>query len=748
MWHIAFLAATIGDCMSYSGSSETSALGASNSDPGAIPGTSILVVQSVSFGTVVDGGGNGNAPGVNVSISIEPVLLSQIASVTVRLNAPDGEVLSQSADADDGDDLQNLFVGLRSQSISGEYSISQISIQFKGDPAVTGFPENGLVLVADEISSLATTRFIDFVNPDEDITPPEVTDILLPTRSILVDNDLPLRLGGGNSAEITFQATITDDKSGLNVIEFEFDVGPGDPAVIGAEVGIFGDLDEGSQQLSAFNTESPAGNYIFELLRVSDDQGNTVLYTADDLAGLGFQNSIQVVTQQALQDATSPTVTSLSLSSNDVTVGPSGGSLTVSLNASDSGFGATGVQSVTIVLISELGSRYQLEASVSFGVNNDGTAIFQFARDFPAGNFAIERLSVNDGAFNRQDIDLDDASITVVNPEAGDISGNRLRGDDKDNVIVARAGNDTVIGGLGDDNLVLGGGDDVSFAGAGDTGNDTVEGGSGNDLIAAAAGDDLIVGGQIITVEGQTLLLRSLETRLDGSDTVFGGDGDDTIFGGSPRFSTDDLDQVTVEDLGSVAPDLLFAGEGDDLVQASFGDDTVGGGRGNDTLRGGSGDDLFFGGSGDGDTAGRNDVIYGENGNDVIFAAGGNDSILGGADNDSIFGGVGDDTLDGEGGHDELSGGTGNDVLAGGGGRDTFFFRPGSGSDVITDYDGSEDTIFLSQYSSRFSSTAELLVNSSVAVVDGESGLLIDLGEGDQIFVQGVSSFFELTITF
>ncbi|MBO6503383.1 MAG: hypothetical protein JJ850_14745 [Kordiimonadaceae bacterium] len=728
-------------------SSDAVTLAAASPDPGAIPDTTTSVITGVSFGDIIDAGGRGDAPSVVINLSYSDAIFSQIASVRVDLVSPNGEIVSEFADASDGDDIEALEVRLRAQSVSGEYAIRQIVVQFEGDPEVTGLPANGLTLGADEISSLINGRFIQLTNADEDLTPPEISDILLPVRSILVDNDLPLGLGGGDSAEITFGATITDDNSGLNVIEFEFDIGPGFAAVIGAEVGIFGDLDEGPQQLSAFNTESPAGRYIFEFIRVSDDQGNTTVYTADDLAGLGFQNAIQIVTPEDLQDATSPSVETISLGANTVTIGAEGGLLTVSLNASDEGFGATGVQSLTLVLTNSLGSRYELFTEVTLDENGDGEASFELPRDFPAGEFTIERLSVNDAAFNREDVTLDDMTLTVTNSEAGDIANNRLRGDDTNNVIVARAGDDTVIGGEGDDSLLLGAGDDISFAGQNDAGDDTVVGGAGDDLIAAGAGDDLIFGGQLMDQDAQSITLRARETRFDGSDTVFGGAGDDTIYGGSIRPATDDGPLVPI-DFGSIASDVLYAGTGDDFVQGSFGADTIGGGQGDDMLRGGAGNDTFFGGRGDTDATGINDNIDGEEGNDVVFASAGNDTVSGGADNDTLFGGAGNDTINGDGGFDHLYGGTGNDVLRGGSGADTFYFRPGSGADEITDYDPREDVIFLSAYSERFASATELASNSQATTIDGQIGLLIDLGDGDQLFIHDVTSFGQLAIVF
>lgn len=721
---------------------------ASTGQPGIIPDLGITVVNSISYGTIVAAGGDGNAPGVNLNIDLGSAIIDTVDSVSVSLRGPDGSLETLRANVDDGEDLENFFFELPAQAISGEYEVYSISVTFAGDPAVTGLPEDGFDLTADEISSLMPSRFVTLTNPDEDITPPVLSDLQLPVRSILIDNDLPDILGGGDSVEITFSIDVSDENSGLNVIEFEFDIGPGSPAVIGASIGLFGDLSNGIRQLSTLNTEAPAGTYVFELLRISDDQGNSLVYTADDLAGLGFQNSVHVVSLDNLQDATSPTVTSFSLASQNVEIGIEGGTLDVSFVATDEGFDATGVQTLTIVLTNALGSRYQLEADVVFGAGDNATAAFNLPADFPAGEFTIQRLSVNDGAYNRQDITLDNSTLVVVNPFGGDVGNNRLVGDSSDNVITARDGADTVIGGDGHDFLLLGRGNDTSFAGAGDTGDDTIIGGSGDDLVGAAAGDDLIIGGQVITLQLQTLLFRDNEQALDGSDTLYGGAGDDTIYGGSPMHNDDVSGFVVDGDFGSIAPDVIYSGTGDDYVQASYGADELGGGTGADTLKGGAGNDTIYGGKGDSGAPGTNDRISGENGNDVIFASGGNDSISGGADNDTLFGGEGDDTVSGDGGHDEIYGGTGDDILSGGGGTDIFYFRPGSGSDTVADFSLTEDTLVLTQYAERFGSAEEIRAATSVTTVGGLSGLLISLGSGDEIFLAGINSAAQINIVF
>ena len=708
---------------------------------GDIPDTNTSVIQSVNFGTPIQGGGDGNAPGLVVAVDLASAIIDDISSITVRLRGEDGSIHSVTANASNGDDLESFFFELSSEAVSGTYEISSIQVNFLGDPEVTGYPQNGVTFSSDEISSLMPTRFIELTNPDEDRTPPVITDIELPTRSIIIDNDLPDFLGGGESVEITFNATITDDNSGLNVIEFEFDIGPNSPAVIGASLGIFGDLEEGEKRLSTFNTEAPAGTYVFELFRVSDDQNNTTIYSADDLASLGYQNMVHVVTRDDLQDAESPTVNSFSLASNAVSIEANGGTLDVTLDAEDTGVDATGVQTITMVLTNASGSRYQLEAEVTFTSGTNATATFSFPPDFPGGEFTIERLSVNDAAYNRDDIALDDMTLIIDNPFGGDVTNNRLRGDDNDNLIVGRMGADTLTGGDGNDTLYLGDGDDIAWAGADDTGDDTVVGGSGNDIIAGGAGDDLMIGGQLLTYDIQTLTFRDLEERLDGSDTMYGGAGDDTIYGGSPWVGTDKNLDSEDSDYGSISADVIYSGTGEDWIQGSYGADTIGGGAGDDTIKGGAGNDVLYGGVGDANAQGVNDIISGEDGDDIIFASGGDDSVKGGADNDALFGGAGNDTVIGDGGHDEIYGGAGDDVLTGGTGKDTFFFAPGNGNDVITDFDVDDDTLVLRAYSDRFASLSDLLDTGILSQVNGETGMLFDFGNGDSLFIAGIDNY-------
>lgn len=106
------------------------------------------------------------------------------------------------------------------------------------------------------------------------------------------------------------------------------------------------------------------------------------------------------------------------------------------------------------------------------------------------------------------------------------------------------------------------------------------------------------------------------------------------------------------------------------------------GNGGDDYIRGGAGGDFLYGGEG-------HDTLNGESGIDHIYGGDGDDVLNGGRGNDILTGGDGDDVL---------IGGAGDDLMEGGNGHDTFVFNASQRnmSDVISDFDSNEDTIFIS----------------------------------------------------
>ena len=293
---------------------------------------------------------------------------------------------------------------------------------------------------------------------------------------------------------------------------------------------------------------------------------------------------------------------------------------------------------------------------------------------------------------------------------AGEIRGQLVAiADDIDNVVTGttgndvlfgRGGNDAILGLAGDDILDGRGGNDVLDGGGG---NDTLTGGNGNDKLEGSAGNDVADGG-------------------NGNDTINGGDGNDFLSGGR-------------------GDDNFNTGAGDDVVLGGAGNDQIGGMAGRDVVRAGAGDDVIAWNDPTGD------VVFGGRGNDTIL--GGNiaaDEIHGGAGDDLIrafatspeaatasdrlFGGGGNDVVIGGNAADTIEGGRGDDFLTGNDGADVFIFKDnGTGADVVTDFDPSEDVIQLVGFDASFDPLAALTAQSA--------GTELDLGDGNSVLFQG-----------
>ena len=327
----------------------------------------------------------------------------------------------------------------------------------------------------------------------------------------------------------------------------------------------------------------------------------------------------------------------------------------------------------------------------------------------------------------------------------GQMGHDYLKGGEGDDQLFGMRNNDTLEGGAGDD-LLDGGRHNDRLDGG--TGDDTLIGGADNDFLTGGEGSDTFVqnfavsGNDIITdfnpaedtIELQGFggienISRISLTEVDGGTRVEAGSGS-TLFVEGVTPDQLGAGNITIEgtaltagpsgsDLGSIISDLsalndetpvdetpvdeavvdlkLRGGGGDDTLQGGAGDDVLKGGRGDDTLEGGAGDDLLKGGKGD-------------------------DTLEGGAGDDTLIGGTGDDIL---------AGGAGDDVLTGQKGDDTFvqdFSKPGA--DIITDFNPGQDTIDFSGLND--------LDNISVDEVDG--GTLINAGEGNTLFVEGVTA--------
>lgn len=315
----------------------------------------------------------------------------------------------------------------------------------------------------------------------------------------------------------------------------------------------------------------------------------------------------------------------------------------------------------------------------------------------------------------------------------GDEGNDTLHAGDDADLVQAGGGNDLVFGGSGADTVTGDDGDDTIDGG---TGADWIDGGGGNDSLNGDTSTDIIYGGAgHDTITGGT-----------GADTIYGGDGDDVIlgntavdliYGGAGNDSISSGDGVDVvyggegndTVIGRSGWDTLFGDGGDDLIYGSDGQDDLFGGSGDDFLSGGYGWDRLYGGDGA-------DTVYGNIGADILFGDGGADLLSGGTGDDLLIGGDGADSLFGNQGVDTLEGGAGNDELRGGTLADTFIFRPGSGQDIITDFEHQQDMVLVSEEMLMGLTIAEFLDQHTMVTANG---LLLEFAGADSLFLQGIT---------
>ncbi len=214
-----------------------------------------------------------------------------------------------------------------------------------------------------------------------------------------------------------------------------------------------------------------------------------------------------------------------------------------------------------------------------------------------------------------------------------------------DNDIRAGGGDDTVYGGDGGDKLIGGAGDDTLYG----------EGGNDHFYVIREPGANKYIGG---AGDHDTVVLGTAPA-VDKAPNVFG-------------FYVHNVATTNIHfDLDSGALDLtIYAGAGSFEME------------GIEHIWGGSGDDTLVGSD-------QANFIYGNPGNDIIKGKAGDDTLIGDTGNDTIDGGAGDDMLFG---WEE------DDTLTGGAGADTFLIKKGEGTDVIKDFDLTEDMIYFRDF--------------------------------------------------
>lgn len=314
--------------------------------------------------------------------------------------------------------------------------------------------------------------------------------------------------------------------------------------------------------------------------------------------------------------------------------------------------------------------------------------------------YRVEQLQFADGSI----VDLSDLQF-------GTASDDMLSGTDVNSLLMGYAGNDTLDGGVGADMLIGGMGNDTYVV---DNVDDVVteKDNEGVDFLQSSLSYALdaqvenlaLTGSAAIDGTGNALdnvlTGNSAANVLDGgagNDTLIGDAGNDTyLFGrGAGNDVVNDYDTtsgnadtvqfgtgVTTTDLAlaRVQDDLLLTirDTGDSLTLTGYFTDSGASPQGIEKIQ-------FVDGSAwdwhavQAKLAPAALILNGTEGDDQLVSTDQASILNGLGGNDRLTGGSGNDTLDGGAGDDRLDGGSGND---------TYLFGHGSGSDVITKWDG------------------------------------------------------------
>lgn len=181
---------------------------------------------------------------------------------------------------------------------------------------------------------------------------------------------------------------------------------------------------------------------------------------------------------------------------------------------------------------------------------------------------------------------------------------------------------------------------------------------------------------------------------------------------------------------GNKFSDVLKGFSGNDKIIGNDGNDKISGGTGWDRLFGGAGRDILKGDRGKDELYGEagNDTLLGGGSDDFLQAGGGRDTLNGGLGSDILDGGAGSDYLVGAAGKDQLNGRKGDDELTGGKGQDWFVFRSrDDGSDIVTDYNRRQDTIWILEK-----------LEDTVSIERSDGSTKISYGSGGEVVLENV----------
>ncbi len=241
------------------------------------------------------------------------------------------------------------------------------------------------------------------------------------------------------------------------------------------------------------------------------------------------------------------------------------------------------------------------------------------------------------------------------------VTGNHQR-----NLIDLGAGHDVAFGAEGNDWLWGGEGNDVLDGGAG---RDRLDGGAGHDILDGGEGGDVYLFGadsngffDVVIDSGAS------EEDGGGRDRIIATE-DDVAIGLQDEFS---LETSGIEVIGARRNDNVTIQASDSGVNWDFSGIRL---NGIESINGGDGQDVITGSANRKNTIfgeGGSDTLTGGSRRDYLYGGEDSDFLYGGDRRDFLFGGEGNDVLHGEAGHDMLHGGEGFDIFVfeQGGGRD------------------------------------------------------------------------------
>ena len=331
--------------------------------------------------------------------------------------------------------------------------------------------------------------------------------------------------------------------------------------------------------------------------------------------------------------------------------------------------------------------------------------------------------------------------VTIARTSGGVAIGNSLN-----NHLIGGIGNDVLDGGDGNDILVGGAGSDVFIIrpGSGATDDDIMDftPGPGGDVIQlnnfgftsfadiATHLKDYVEGTVLSLPSGDIIFIRGVfAAQLTADNFTFSGELPTRPIW-NPYEPALGPNSKNVYIGGTAGNDILVGTDRDNTLEGGGGGDRMSGGKGNDTYIVDSSQDLVIEKVGEGiDTVDSYLPSY-TLPNFVEHLTLKSKTGATGIGNDldnRITGGIGNDTLNGAGG---------NDLLIGGSGNDTFFFKAGSGHDVIADFEAGPtggDVIQLQNYG--FTSFNQI---KSYLTDYAEGAVLRMPGHDDTVLIRGI----------